>query len=48
MTQMYLITKQEKDKYKQQIEGVRKDIEGMDRIIKDNVERALRAKDKQT
>ena len=47
MTQMYLLATQERDKYRQQIEGVKKNIESMDRIIKDNVDRALKARDRQ-
>ena len=47
MTQLYLMTKQERDKYKLQMDNVKKDIESMDRIIKDNVERALRTREKQ-
>ena len=47
MTQYYLMVKQERDKYKQQMDGVKKDIDSMDRIIKDNVERGLRGNAKQ-
>ena len=47
MTQMYLTCKQERDHYKAHCEKVRKDMESIDRIVKENVERAVRAKDKQ-
>ena len=47
MTQMYLTCKQERDQFKAHCERVRKDMEAIDRIVKENVERAVRAKDKQ-
>ena len=43
---MYLNIKQERDKYKQHMELVRRDVDNIDRIVKENVERAVRAKDK--
>ena len=46
MTQMYLITKQDRDKYRHQIESVRKDLNNIDKIIKDNVDKAVKAKEK--
>jgi hypothetical protein len=44
---MYLTCKQERDHFKGYCEKVRKDMEAIDRIVKENVERAVRAKDKQ-
>lgn len=44
---MYLNVKQERDKYKQHMELVRKDVDNIYRIVKENVERALRGRDKQ-
>ena len=43
---MYLTCKQERDHFKGYCEKVRKDMEGIDRIVKENVERAVRVKDK--
>ena len=47
MTQLYLTTKQERDKYKAYVETVRRDVEGIDKIVKENVERAMRGREKQ-
>jgi predicted nuclease with TOPRIM domain len=44
---MYLTCKQERDHYKGFCEKVRRDMESIDKIVKENVERAVRAKDKQ-
>ena len=44
---MYLTCKQERDTYKGHCERVKRDMESLDKIVKDNVERAIRAKDKQ-
>ena len=41
------MTKQERDKYKHQIESVRHDLTNIDKIIKDNVEKAVKSKEKQ-
>lgn len=38
--------KQERDKYRGQMDNVKKDYENMDKIIKDNVERALKTREK--
>lgn len=43
---MYLGVRQERDQYKQHMELVRKDVDQIDRIVQENVERAVRAKDK--
>ena len=45
MTQMYLVTKQERDKYKSQIDMAKRQMQNMDKIIKDNVIKALKAKE---
>ncbi len=47
MTQLYVMARQDRDKYKQSLENVKKDVDQMDKIIKDNVERALKAREKQ-
>ncbi len=47
MTQLYLMAKQERDKFKLSLENIKKDVDQMDKIIKDNVERALKAREKQ-
>ena len=44
---MYLTCKQERDQYKIHVERVRRDMDQIDKIVKENVERAVRAKDKQ-
>ena len=46
MTQMFLNMRQERDQYKQHMEAVRKDVAQIDRIVQENVDRAVRAKDK--
>lgn len=46
MTQHYLMMKQERDRYRGQMDNVKKDYENMDKIIKDNVERALKTREK--
>ncbi len=46
MTSLYLTCKQERDSYKGHCERVRKDMEAIDRIVRENVERAVRLKDK--
>lgn len=43
---MFLNMRQERDQYKQHMEAVRKDVGQIDRIVSENVERAVRAKDK--
>ena len=47
MTQLYLLAKQERDKYKLSLENIKKDVDQMDKIIKDNVDRAIKAREKQ-
>jgi|LauGreDrversion4_2_1035121.scaffolds.fasta_scaffold769704_1 uncharacterized coiled-coil DUF342 family protein len=46
MTARYINVKEERDKYKQYAGEVRRDIENIDKIVKENVERAVRAKEK--
>ena len=40
------MTKNERDSYKKQIESVKGDLKNIDKIIKDNVDKALKAKEK--
>jgi hypothetical protein len=42
MTQLYVIIKSDRDKFKLQMDSVKKDYENMDKIIKDSVDRALK------
>jgi hypothetical protein len=47
MTSLYLQAKQERDKYRHHFEAVRKESENIEKIVREQVERAVRGKDKQ-
>lgn len=47
MTQRYMIARQDKEGCKQAMESVRREQANMERIVRESVERAVRAKDRQ-
>lgn len=46
MTRMYVLTRQERDKHKFQAESMRRDVENVDKIVKESVDRALKTREK--